>query len=98
MPQSQTYPWHHEEDTQNSNSHMTARRHLKLSNQLSLPLQDDRKTKKDTNLKLPQTMGATINNESTRTELQPKKAIDNGYFLHIKPSINFFNMFAILKY
>ena len=40
MPQSyqHTIPWHCEEETQNTDSHTTARTHLNLSNQLSLSL------------------------------------------------------------
>ena len=37
-----------EEEPQNTNSHKTSRRQLKQSNQLSLPRQDDCKTRKDT--------------------------------------------------
>ena len=43
----QTNPRHHEDESQNNNSHNTSGSQLKLSNQLSLP-QDDCKTRKDT--------------------------------------------------
>ena len=44
----QTYPSHPEEEPQNTNSHKTSGKQLKQNNQLSLPLQDDCKTRKDT--------------------------------------------------
>ena len=68
----QTNSGHQEEESQNNNSHYTSG-----SNQLSLPHQDDCKTRYDTkyyitkqgpNTEPSQTMGATINNESTTTE------------------------------
>ena len=37
----QTNPWHHEEEPRNIYSNKTSKRQLKLSNQLSLPHQDD---------------------------------------------------------
>ena len=44
----QTNPRYLEEEPQNTNSHKTPGRQLKQSNQLSLPRQDDRKTRNDT--------------------------------------------------
>ena len=44
----QTNPWHREEEPQNIKSNKTLERQLKQSNQLSLPRQDDCKTRKDT--------------------------------------------------
>ena len=41
----QTYPWHREEEPHNNNE--TPERQTKQSNQLSLPHQDDCKTKRD---------------------------------------------------
>ena len=43
----QTNPWHRVEEPQRNNSHKTSGRQLKKSNQLSLPRQDDIKTRKD---------------------------------------------------
>ena len=43
-----TNPRHHEEEPHNTNSHKTSRNQLKQSNQLSLPCQDDCKTREDT--------------------------------------------------
>ena len=44
----QTNQQHREEEPQKVYSHKTPGRQLKQSNQLSLPRQDDRKTRKDT--------------------------------------------------
>ena len=44
---SQTNPQHREEETQNTDSHMSARTRLKQSNQPPPPHQDDCKTRKD---------------------------------------------------
>ena len=44
----QTNPPHHEEVQQNNNSHKTPGRQTEKSNQLSLPHQDNCKTRKDT--------------------------------------------------
>ena len=43
----QINPHHHGEESQNTNSHKTPGRQLKQSNLLSLPLQDDFKTRKN---------------------------------------------------
>ena len=43
----QTNPWHREEEPQYNNGHKTSER--KYSNRVSLPHQDDCKTRKDTN-------------------------------------------------
>ena len=70
----QTDTLHREEETQSTNSHMTFK--AILSNHLSLPQRDDCKTRNDIRYctkkqgpktKNPQTIGATINNESTTT-------------------------------
>ena len=71
-------PLHHEEEMQSINSHMT------LRNQHSLPQRDDCKTRSDTiycatkqgpcKYKTSQTIGATINNESTTTYTSPYNA------------------------
>ena len=65
---------------QNTNSHKTPGIQLKQSNQLSLPRQDECKTRKETvmhnktrpNREPPQTMGGTWNDESTTTAPQPE--------------------------
>ena len=44
----QNNPQYREEEQQNMNSNKTSKRQLKLNNQVSLPRQDDCKTKKDT--------------------------------------------------
>ena len=72
----QTNPWHREEEP--PNIHETPGRQTKPSNQLSLPHQDDCKTRidiivthnKTERLQNP-TMGVTINNESTTAEPSP---------------------------
>ena len=75
IPRSQTAkktPWHREEEPHNN--HETPGRQTKQTNQLSLPHQDDCKTRMDTSnaqqkkeqLQNP-TMRVTINNESTTT-------------------------------
>ena len=72
----QTNPWHREEEPHNN--HDTPGRQTKQSNQLSLPHQDDCKTRSD--IKKHTTKyrtisdsynGATINNKSTTTEPPP---------------------------
>ena len=69
----QTNPWHREEEPHNN--HETPGRQTKQSNQLSLPNQDDCKTRMDIkertkNIEQLQTltMGVSINNKSTTTE------------------------------
>ena len=49
IPQSHTaaHPWHREEEPQNIYSNKTPVGHLKQSHQLTLSLQDDLKTEKD---------------------------------------------------
>ena len=72
----QTNPWHHEEEPHNY--HKTPGRQAKQSNQLSLPHQDDCKTRMDiklstikrTTIKIT-TAGVTINNKSKTTEPLP---------------------------
>ena len=72
----QTNPWHREEEPHNT--HETPGRKTKQSNQLSLPHQDEFKTRMDISnvqqnieqLHTP-TMGVTINNKSTTTESSP---------------------------
>ena len=68
----QTNPRNHEEEPQNTDCHKTSGRQLKESNQLSLPHQDDCKTRrtqcteqqnKDQTQNPPQTMGAATNNK-----------------------------------
>ena len=71
----QTTPWHREE--KRLNRHETPGRHIKQSNQLSLPHQDDCNTRMDIStcnvqqnieqLQTP-TMRVTINKKSTTTE------------------------------
>ena len=71
---------HWEEETQNINSHITARRQLTKSNRpLSLSQRDDCKSRKDTkycktekgtNTKPTQTMGATINEQQKNHHLR----------------------------
>ena len=69
----QTNPWYREEEP--NNNHDTPGRQTKQSNQLSLPNQDDCKTRRDIKsvqqnkeqLQNP-TMGVTINNKPKRTE------------------------------
>ena len=67
----QTNPWHREDH----NNHETPGRQTKQSNQLSLPHQDDCKTRMNVQQNIEQlqnpTMGVTINNESTTTEPPP---------------------------
>ena len=69
----QTNPWHREEEPHNN--HETPGRQTKQSNQLSLPHQDDCKTRMNVQQNIEQlqnpTMGVTINNESTTTEPSP---------------------------
>ena len=69
----QTNPWHREEEPHNN--HETPGRQTKQSNQLSLPHQDDCKTRMNVQQNIEQlqnpTMGVTINNESTTTEPPP---------------------------
>ena len=100
MPQSHTtnhHSTHHEEETQKTNSHMIARRQKKQSNQFSLPQRDDHKTRKDTtysimkqepHTKLPYTMRATINNESTATDHRLRTDSSGGY---VRGGLNAFN-------
>ena len=73
-------PRHREEGPQNINSHKTPGRQLKQSDPVSLPRQDDCKTRKDIKLYIPkqrpnteppQAMGGTLNNQSTTKEAQP---------------------------
>ena len=66
----QTNPWHHEEEPHNN--HQTQGRPTKQSNQLSLPYQDDCKTRRDIieQLQNPK-IGVTINNKSKQTEPPP---------------------------
>ena len=63
-----TNPWHREEELQDIYSNKTSKRQLKHSNQLSLPRQDDCKTRNDIKYCIPkqrptqnppQTMGGT---------------------------------------
>ena len=69
----QTNPWHREEEPHNN--HETPGKQTKQSNQLSLPHQDDCKTRMNVQQNIEQlqnpTMGVTINNESTTTEPPP---------------------------
>ena len=69
----QTNPWHREEEPHNN--YETPGRQTKQSNQLSLPHQDDCKTRMNVQQNIEQlqnpTMGVTINNESTTTEPPP---------------------------
>ena len=69
----QTNPWHRGEEPHNN--HETRGRQTKQSNQLSLPHQDDCKTRMNVQQNIEQlqnpTMGVTINNESTTTEPPP---------------------------
>ena len=69
----QTNPWHREEEPHNN--HETPGRQTKQSNQLSLPHQDDCKTRMNVQQNIEQlqnpTMGVTINNESTTIEPPP---------------------------
>ena len=74
----QTNTWHHEEEPQQSQD---IRKTIDKQQQLSHPRQDDCKTRKDTklcitqqgpNTKPPQSMGGTLNTESTTTEPQPQ--------------------------
>ena len=70
----QTNPRHREEEPQNTNSHKTLERQLKQNNQLSLPRQDDCKTRKDANktsAKHRTPTNGTLNNEPTTTETPP---------------------------
>ena len=71
-------PLHHAEEMQSTNSHMTLKGNFKQPH--SLPQRDDCKTRNDTmycttkqgqNTKHPQTIVATINNESTTTDTPP---------------------------
>ena len=68
----QTNPWHREEEPHNN--HETPGRQTKQSNQLSLPHQDDCKTRMNVQQNIEQlqnpTMGVTINNESTTNQQQ----------------------------
>ena len=68
----QTNSRHREEEVENKNSNITSRIQQKSSNQLCLPPRDDCNTRMETkfcttkqgpNIKLQQTMGATINKE-----------------------------------
>ena len=72
-----TIPWHCEEEP--PNNHETTGRHTKQSNQLSLPHQDDCKTRRDIKKRTSKieqlqnpTIGVTINDKSTTTETPPK--------------------------
>ena len=72
----QNNPWHHKEEPHNN--HETPGRQTKQSNQLSLPHQDDCKTRRDVKKRTTKhrtitspTMGVTINNKSTTTEPPP---------------------------
>ena len=64
----QTNSRHCEEETQNNNSYKTPGRQLKSSHQLSLPRQDDFKTRKECttkqgpNIEPHKQMGGTLNN------------------------------------
>ena len=72
-PKLQTNPWHREEEPHNH--HETPGRQAKQNNQLSLPHQDDCKTRMEVQQNIEKiqnpTMGVTINNEPTTTEPPP---------------------------
>ena len=79
IPQSNTAenPWHRGEDPQNNNSHKTPGRQSKATNSL-FPIKMIAKlerTQSNAQLNMEQTqnhkMGATVNNESTKTESPP---------------------------
>ena len=70
-PQSETNPRHHEEETQNNNNNVTERTqfiskmNVKLKRTLSTEFRNNGLSQN------PQSMGRTINNESTTTEPLP---------------------------
>ena len=66
----QTNPGHREEESQHTSSHKTSGRQLKWRNQLSLPQQDDCKTRKDTKTKTKHNPNEQWEQQYTKNEQQ----------------------------
>ena len=92
----QTNPWHRKEEPHNN--HETPGRQTKQSNQLSLPHQDECKTRRD--IKLCTTKHRSVtdsrNESNNKQEVSSANSVFKSFFRHLKRGIQDFHVNYVL--